>query len=223
MSELTVSSRKAGAAPLPPNPDPTIPGAHASLETLLAEVAALANLLRKKRALLPRQDDSPQGGWSILQTLGRLGPRTVPDIARSRALSRQNIQILVNRLESQGYVAVAPNPAHKRSCLVELTDRGRGLLATVIQREANSLESLLPHVPQTRLVPAARLLRRLRELLAGTALPPMAAPEEPPVPKPETMPRKPTRRRKATSDTAALSAAPESIEPDEGEFPLNLL
>ena len=223
MSQLTVSSRQAGAAPPPTNPDPTIPGAHASLESLLAEVTALANQLRKTTALMPRQDDSPQGGWCILQTLGRLGPQTVPDIARTRALSRQNIQILVNRLESQGYVAVTPNPAHKRSGLVELTDRGRGFLATVMEREANSLEGLLPHVPQARLVPAARLLRRLRELLAGTELLPTTTAEERPVPKPATIQRKPARRRKAASETAALSAAPESIEPDEGEFPFNLL
>ena len=223
MAAATTSTRPESALRLTADLDPAKPGARASLEALFAEVTTLANQLRKTTALMPRQDNSTQAGWSILQTLGRLGPQTVPDIARTRALSRQNIQILVNRLESQGYVAVTPNPAHKKSGLVELTDRGRGLLATVMEREANSLEGLLPHVPQARLVPAARLLRRLRELLAGTELPPTAAPEERPAPKPETMPRKPTRRRKAASETAALSAAPESIEPDEGEFPLNLL
>ena len=222
MSQLTVSSRQAGAAPPPTNPDPTIPGAHASLERLLAEVTALANQLRKTTALMPRQDNSPQGGWCILQTLGRLGPQTVPDIARTRALSRQNIQILVNRLESQGYVAVTPNPAHKKSGLVELTDRGRGLLATVMEREANSLEGLLPHIPQARLVPAARLLRRLRELLAGKELPPAETTEESPAPKPAPTPRKPARRKKA-APAVELPAAPEPIEPDEGEFPVNLL
>ena len=223
MSELTISSRQAGAAPIPPNPTSTLPGARASLETLLAEVAALANQLKKTMALMPQQDNSPQGGSSILHTLGRLGPQTVPDIARTRALSRQNIQILVNRLVSQGFVAVTPNPAHKRSGLIELTDRGRGLLATVMEQEATSLESLLPHVPQARLVPAARLLRRLRELLAGTAFPPAETDEAHPAHKPANMPRKPAHRRKVASETAKLPAATEPIETDEGEFPVNLL
>jgi DNA-binding MarR family transcriptional regulator len=222
MSEPTISNRQPHAAPPLPTADPTIPRAHASLETLLAEVAALANQLRKTPALLPRQDNSTQGGWSILQTLGRSGPQTVPDIARARALSRQNIQILVNRLESQGYVTVTPNPAHKRSGLVALTDRGRGLLATVMEREATSLEGMLPHVPQKRLLPAARLLRRLRELLAGKELPLAETTEQSPAPKPAPTPRKPARRKKA-APAVELPAAPEPIEPDKGEFPINLL
>ena len=168
MSELTISSHQAGAAPTPPNPTSTLPGARASLETLLAEVAALANQLKKTTALMPQQDNSPQGGSSILHTLGRLGPQTVPDIA-------------------------------------------------------TSLEGLLRHVPQSRLVPAARLLRRLRELLAGPAFPPAETDEAHPVHKPANMPRKPARRRKAASETAKLPAATEPIEPDEGEFPVNLL
>jgi DNA-binding MarR family transcriptional regulator len=223
MPESTVSSHQTGAALPAPNPDPAKPGARASLEALLAEVAALANQLRKTAALMPRQDISPQGGWSILQTLGHLGPQTVPDIARTRALSRQNIQILVNRLKFQGYVAVTPNPAHKRSGLVELTARGRGLLATVMEREATSLEGLLPYVSQARLVPAARLLRRLRELLAGTEMPPAETAEARPVHKPARALRKLARRSKAAPVTAELPAAPEPIEPDEGGFPVNLL
>jgi DNA-binding MarR family transcriptional regulator len=223
MSESIVVSRQTGAASPLPNPDPAKSGARASLEALLAEVAALANQMRKTTGQMPRQDNSPLGGWSILHTLDRLGPQTVPDIARTRALSRQNIQILVNRLEFQGYVAVIPNPAHKRSGLVELTDRGRGLLATVLEREATSLEGLLPYVSQARLVPAARLLRQLRELLAGKELPPAETAKERPVHKPATIARKPARRRKAASMTAELPAAPEPIEPNEDEFPVNLL
>jgi hypothetical protein len=37
------------------------------------------------------------------------------------------------------------------------------------------------------------------------------------------MPRKTARRRKAASAIAELPAAPEPIEPDAGEFPVNLL
>jgi hypothetical protein len=126
-------------------------------------------------------------------------------------------------LKFQGYVDVTPNPAHKRSGLIELTDRGRGLLASVMEREATSLEGLLPHVSQSRLVPAGRLLRRLRELLAGTELPPAETAEARPVHKPARVPRKPIRHTNTAPATAGLPATPEPIEPDEGEFPLNLL
>lgn len=198
-------------------------GTQASLEALLTEVTVLANQLRKLRTLILRRDDSPSSGLSILQTLGRIGPQTVPDVARALGMSRQNIQVLVNRLESQAYVAVIPNPAHKRSGLVELTERGRRSLAVVIEREAASLEALLPHVSQSRLVPAASLLRQLRELLSGKELPPAEIAEARLSPKPAQAPRRPARRRKPASPTAESPVTDEPIEPDEEEFPVNLL
>jgi DNA-binding MarR family transcriptional regulator len=199
------------------------PGARASLGALLAEVTALASQLRKLRTAAPSGDDSLWGGWSILQTLGRLGPQTVPDIARARGMSRQNIQVLVNRLESQGYVALTPNPAHKRSGLVELTGRGRRSLAVVIEQEAASLEALLPHVAQSRLVPAARLLRQLRELLAGKQSPPPGLAEARPAPEPAQAPRRPAGQRKPVPSPVTSADAVEPMAPDESEFPVNLL
>ena len=187
------------------------------------EVAALANQLRKTAVHIYGQDNSPAGGWGILEVLERQGPQTVPGIARIRALSRQNIQTLVNRLETRGLVALTANPAHKRSGLVHLTDAGRTLLAAVEEREANSLSGLLPQVPQAQLLPATRLLRRLRLVLSGTELPPDERIGRRPKPR-RTPPRlQLAEDRKPAPATAEPPGEPEPSEPDESEFPVNLL
>ncbi len=224
MPEADTPRRSADASQPAAHRSGSTADARAALLALFAEVAALANQLRKTPAFSPRQDDSPSAGWGILQILDRLGPQTVPAIARIRSLSRQNIQTLVNRLESRGYVALAPNPAHKRSALVQLTEGGRSLVATVTDREAHSLQGLLPHVSHARLVPVARLLRQLRALLAGKELPPAEIAEERLASKRAKALRRPARHRK----TAPLTAPPppplpEPAEPEEGEFPINLL
>ena len=203
----------------------------ASLEGLLAEVIGLASQLKKKEAQVTGQESSPSGGGSILRALDRLGPQTVPGIARARGMSRQNIQVLVNRLESEGYVALVPNPAHKRSGLVELTDRGRRSLAALMEQETASLQAMLPHVCRSRLVPATRLLRQLRELLAGRKLPVLAttckalAPGRGKKIGPDSAsrPRKRVRRGTAAGARAELPAPPEGMEPEEGELPVSLL
>jgi DNA-binding MarR family transcriptional regulator len=56
------------------------------------------------------------------------GPATVPRIARSRGVTRQHVQALVNGLLAQGLVALRPNPAHKRSPLVALSPAGETTL-----------------------------------------------------------------------------------------------
>jgi len=183
----------------------------------------LANLLRRVGSSVPQDANSAAGGWSVLQVLDRLGPLTVPAIARIRTVSRQNVQTLVNRLEAHGYVALSANPAHKKSGLVRFTERGRRVLAAATAREFKSSEALLPYVSETRLIQAARLLRQLRELLSGNPLPPAVVGGERPARQHVGVLPKPVRRSKISPAPADLSSAPEPAEPDEAEFPVSLL
>src|SRR5215471_1342535 len=95
---------------------PATPVLQERLEALLVEVNGLANRLKAdSRAALP------SASRAALQLLQRHGPQTVPQIARARFSSRQNIQILINRLQQEGLVEIISNPQHKRSALVRLT------------------------------------------------------------------------------------------------------
>src|SRR4051794_30966765 len=67
----------------------------------------------------------------VMGSLSALGPRTVPELARERPVSRQHIQSVVNDLAAAGFVRAVPNPAHRRSALIELTAEGRRVYAAV--------------------------------------------------------------------------------------------
>jgi DNA-binding MarR family transcriptional regulator len=101
----------------------------------------------------------------ILRDLYRLGPRTVPQLARGRPVSRQNVLMLVNRLISDGLAESIRNPEHKRSYLVRLTSRGKTLLEEMWSAETALLNSLELHLPSEELQAATNVLRRLREAL----------------------------------------------------------
>ncbi len=196
----------------------------AALHALFEEVAALANQLRKPTAFGHQKTNGPLSSSVVLQVLDLLGRQTVPAIARARALSRQNIQVLVNRLESQGFVALAPNPAHKRSPLVQLTDSGRNLITTVEERQAHTLQKLLPHVSSARLVSALRLLQRLRSLLAGEERPTTEPSGEVRIPRHA----RPSRRQAGRGKAPPVSIPPAPLlpvadAPADDEFPVNLL
>ena len=101
----------------------------------------------------------------ILRDLYRLGPRTVPQLARGRPVSRQNVLMLVNRLVTEGMAESMRNPEHKRSYLVRLTPRGKTLLAEMWSRETELLNSLDLDLSIEDLQAAANVLHRLREAL----------------------------------------------------------
>jgi DNA-binding MarR family transcriptional regulator len=125
-------------------------------EALLGAVRSLASRLRVDRSEI-------NGG--TLQLLARHGPQTVPQIARLRATSRQNIQIQVNRLERDGHVELTSNPVHKRSELVRVTDSGKMLSESLHATQRHTWEKLEPLLSAAEMTSAAALLRQIHDLI----------------------------------------------------------
>lgn len=172
------------------------------LEVLFAEAAALGNRLKKNARNLHRHDNLSATGRLVLQTLHLHGPQTVPQLATIRSTSRQNIQVLADRLEAAGYITFQANPAHKRSDLVSLTEAGQTLLASANQREAELVAQFLNQTSKAEIVASAELLRKLRNLLGGD--------------------RK-RRSRKAAAAANPSSNKPAPPEAPEEEFSVSLL
>src|SRR6266567_114236 len=137
-----------------------------NLAAFLTEIRTLAAHLKYARQPFQDQEDWPSGVRSILLILGRTGVQTVPEIARERSTSRQNIQIIVNRLKRAGLADLEINPAHKRSVLVRLTERGKVLLQHLEEAETTFQESVLAELSAEDLVSTTKCLRRVRQLLA---------------------------------------------------------
>ena len=105
----------------------------------LTEVFAVVGpLYRRVQRAVERSE--PREGVSIgvravLDLLRTGGPMTVPHMGRTQALSRQFVQRMVNDAEAAHLVRTTPNPAHRRSSLIELTPLGRKRIAAVTARE----------------------------------------------------------------------------------------
>lgn len=190
------------------------------LEALLVEVNGLANRLKASN---PREA-IPSASRGVLQILQRGGAQTVPQIARTRFSSRQNIQIVVNRLQKEGLVEFADNPHHKRSVLVRLTHRGQLAIAEAAKEEAELNTRVLPSFSQTELSSAAEVLNKLRRMLDGKEMPEAA---------PKQMDREASRERIEQMETSPAKAGADGGEkagasPDETVLadtglPVNLL
>jgi DNA-binding MarR family transcriptional regulator len=191
------------------------------LEALLVEVNGLANRLKSNNP----KETIPSASRAALQVLQRCGPQTVPQIARARFSSRQNIQILINRLQKEGLVELVENPDHKRSVLVRLTHRGQAAIAEASREEAELNTKLRPSFSQSELIFAAEVLNKLRKMLDGRSLPDTTAKEA----------NEKSRRERADQATLQPSAnanlskkedgisAAEEAGLTDGELPVNLL
>ncbi|MCV0429485.1 MAG: MarR family winged helix-turn-helix transcriptional regulator [Roseibium sp.] len=82
------------------------------------------------------------GMRAVMEVLEEGGPMSVPDVGRVLFLARQQVQLLVNGLEEQGMVERLPNPAHKRSSLFVLSDRGQSAFGEIRARENDEMDAV---------------------------------------------------------------------------------
>lgn len=98
------------------------------------------------------------GMRAVLEYLARNGHSPVPEIARSRSVSRQHIQKLVNALMEQGLVETRPNPTHRRSQLIAPTARGEDATAAFLSSEDAYLTEVCDHLSPADLARAREIL-----------------------------------------------------------------
>lgn len=76
---------------------------------------------------------------AVLEALHERGAQTVPQIARSKKVTRQHIQVLADKLLASGLISSQHNPKDRRSPLLQLTAHGEAIFERMRQREVGVL------------------------------------------------------------------------------------
>lgn len=138
------------------------------VEKIAGEVRHLFQVLKSLADAVHRDSGLNASLRAVMEAL-IAGPRTVPDIARSKSVTRQHIQLQVDELIETELAELRPNPAHQRSPLVALTRRGEALFASGRRREAPLIEQLAIGLDARKAATTVQTLtafrRRAEELL----------------------------------------------------------
>jgi DNA-binding MarR family transcriptional regulator len=134
-----------------------------ALHELLYELSFAYFRLQAAAALRDPSDLTP-GQVSLLRSLARDGPQTVPAIARARPVARQPVQRMADELAARGLVAFERNPQHRRSQLLVLTPAGRRLYERVESAQRAWAARLAGgELGERRLRDATQVVRRVGE------------------------------------------------------------
>ena len=136
------------------------------IEGLLNEVRRSYNTIVQAAERLHAGESVTLGMRAVLEFVLRNGPATVPDIARSRSVTRQHIQTLVNALMDHALVVLEDNPLHKRSSLVTLTKEGERVFKRMRKREDRLYEATDFDLKAKEIEAAVATLRQVREALS---------------------------------------------------------
>jgi MarR family transcriptional regulator, organic hydroperoxide resistance regulator len=114
-------------------------------------------------ARLKSEFDLPLTHFEPMSVIARLPGCRVYDIASELGITTGGTSKLVDRIEASGYCRRLPNPADRRSSLLELTPEGQRLLAESGRVFDEELQRLLgTAVPERTLRQFAATLTRLR-------------------------------------------------------------
>jgi DNA-binding MarR family transcriptional regulator len=119
-------------------------------------------------ARLKSDFDLPLTHFEPMSVIGRLPDCRVNDIAGELGITTGGTSKLVDRIEASGYCRRLPNPADRRSSLLELTPKGQRMLAEAGVAFDEELRRLLGSaVPELTLRQFATTLARLRMAIGG--------------------------------------------------------
>ncbi len=137
--------------------------AHGELRAVVDETIALFHRVRWVAEQIYGEDGRSLPRRGILRGLARYGPRTVPQLARARSVTRQHTQEVVDGLVKDGLVELVTNPNHARSRLVRTTARGLAVVEEMDEVDARVLVAIGGGLAVRDLAITARTLRAVRE------------------------------------------------------------
>jgi len=106
---------------------------------------------------------------AVLEILSVHGDLTVPEIAAKLEIKRQYVQLMVNDTLASGLTTQCPNPRHKRSPLLTLTDRRRETIDGIVSWEMDLMQDIGSDVREEQLLTALKLVHEITAKLKSKA------------------------------------------------------
>lgn len=98
---------------------------------------------------------------AVIEHVHHAGPQTVPQIARALWITRQGVQRLVDESKALGYLEARPNPEHKRSHLIAITEAGRAVYDSLHDEELTRLNGIAAGLDADDINACVRVLAHL--------------------------------------------------------------
>jgi DNA-binding MarR family transcriptional regulator len=107
----------------------------------------------------------PHAAMRVLGRLDELGQAGISELAKADRCSQPTMSTLVQRLEKQGLVHRAPDPADSRASLITLTDAGLAELTSARRQAGADLAARLSQLPATDLTTLRAAVAVIHKLL----------------------------------------------------------
>lgn len=146
--------------------------AAALVPLIVADVYQLAGEFREHGETIAQTVGQTQARWQVLSAASA-EPKTVPQIARRLGVTRQGVQRLADVLVEDGSATFAPNPDHRSSPHLVISESGRADLARLTKAAVARHAAIARHMNAEDLAVLHNGLRRLIEAIEASSSSPV--------------------------------------------------
>jgi DNA-binding MarR family transcriptional regulator len=139
------------------------PGLIFALSELVAAVRRLDRELDATARTLHQDAGLSVAERQLLLILRREGPLTMPVLAERKGATRQYVRQTLVPLAKRGLVERLPNPEHRRSPLIALSDAGRTVMREALRREGGWLRDAAAGLDREAVADATDVLRKVAD------------------------------------------------------------
>jgi len=134
---------------------------------VIADVYELAGAFRRRGEEIARDVGQTQARWQVLSAASDVA-RTVPQLARTLGVSRQNVQRIANALVRDRLARFVDNPDHRSSPHLVLSDEGRRILAGLTRAASSRNRALATRLKGVDLAALRQDLHQIRVAFDST-------------------------------------------------------
>ena len=119
-------------------------GLHTATDATLTASRALLGVVARSVASALEVVTLPQ--FRVLVVLSSQGPLRTGTLAERLGVNPSTFSRSLDRMVASGWVHRVPNPDSRREVIIDLTDGGRRLVATVTKRRRDEFRAILAHL-----------------------------------------------------------------------------
>lgn len=132
-----------------------------ALDTFVKLRRAVNTLNTRLISALQREAGLTESQFGVLEALFHLGPMPQARLCEKLLVSGSNLTTVIDNLERNGWVRRVADPDDRRAWQVQLTEKGRHLIAQAFPRHAERVQALMRHLTPPEQQTLGRLCRKL--------------------------------------------------------------
>ena len=133
-----------------------------TLSTLVVFTRA-EHVIHKKELETIKKSGLTSAQFGVLDALYNKGDLRICELIEKILTTSGNITVVIKNLEKDGLIKRKPDPKDKRSCIIEITEKGKKIMEDIFPEHIKNIESIFEVLTDEEKTTLKAILKKFKE------------------------------------------------------------